>query len=160
LDLMPRSGGAAWERSDAALKHLRVRGAAFEPFVLHGSRNRLNRRSKYGQVDHPLFTQEIIRLEVFGQHLHAQVEPAGERVPESLRADLQFTRRAASIMNSHQEILSDATHLPDLPCDTNSVMSLHAAPGPLREWPREKVWPFFSAPNQQRPSEMSPSAIM
>ena len=39
----------------------------------------------------------------------------GELVPESLRADLQFTRRAASIMNSHLEILPAATRLQDLP---------------------------------------------
>jgi hypothetical protein len=45
----------------------------------------------------------------------------GERVPESLRADLQFTQRGARIMDSHQKILSDATDLRDLPRDTNSV---------------------------------------
>lgn len=45
----------------------------------------------------------------------------GELVPESLRADLQFTRRAASIMNSHLEILPAATRLQDLPSNRNEI---------------------------------------
>ena len=45
----------------------------------------------------------------------------GELVPESLRADLQFTRRAASIMNSHLEILPAATRLQDLPSSRSEV---------------------------------------
>ncbi len=45
----------------------------------------------------------------------------GDPVPESLRADLQFTRRAASIMNSQLEIVPAATRLQDLPSGTNKA---------------------------------------
>jgi CIC family chloride channel protein len=45
----------------------------------------------------------------------------GDPVPESLRADLQFTRRASSIMNTRMEIFPAATRLQDLPCDTNKA---------------------------------------
>lgn len=45
----------------------------------------------------------------------------GDLVPESLRADLQFTRRAASVMNSHLGILPAATRLQYLPSSTNEV---------------------------------------
>ena len=45
----------------------------------------------------------------------------GELVPESLRADLQFTRRASSIMNSHLQILPAATRLQDLPSNRNDA---------------------------------------
>ena len=45
----------------------------------------------------------------------------GDPVPESLRADLQFTRRAASIMNAQLEILPAATRLQDLPSDRNKA---------------------------------------
>ena len=38
----------------------------------------------------------------------------GEPVPETLRADLHLARRAASIMNSHVEVLAAATRLRDL----------------------------------------------
>lgn len=41
----------------------------------------------------------------------------GELAPESLRGDLQFSRRASSIMNSHLEIIPAATLLSDLPPD-------------------------------------------
>ena len=39
----------------------------------------------------------------------------GELVPESLRADLQFTRRAVTIMNANLGILPSITRLKDLP---------------------------------------------
>jgi len=42
----------------------------------------------------------------------------GELVPESLRADLQFTRRALSIMDSQLGILLSSTRLRDLPTGT------------------------------------------
>jgi chloride channel protein, CIC family len=45
----------------------------------------------------------------------------GELVPESLRADLQFTRRASSIMNSELKILPATTRLQDLPSGDNQV---------------------------------------
>jgi CIC family chloride channel protein len=45
----------------------------------------------------------------------------GELVPESLRADLQFTRPASSIMNSHLQILPAATRLQDLPSNSNDA---------------------------------------
>ena len=45
----------------------------------------------------------------------------GDPVPESLRADLQFTRRAASIMNSKLQILPAATRLQDLPSNRNDA---------------------------------------
>ena len=45
----------------------------------------------------------------------------GDPVPESLRADLQFTRRAASIMNSKLEIIPAATPLHDLPSNRNDA---------------------------------------
>jgi CBS domain-containing protein len=55
------------------------------------------------------------------QHLHAQAGLRGDPVPESLRADLQFTRRAASIMNSRLEIFPATTRLQDLPSDRNKA---------------------------------------
>jgi CIC family chloride channel protein len=45
----------------------------------------------------------------------------GDPVPESLRADLQFTRRAASIMNSKLEILPATTRLQDLPSNRSDA---------------------------------------
>jgi len=45
----------------------------------------------------------------------------GDPVPESLRADLQFTRRAASSMNTQMEIVPAATRLQDLPSDRNKA---------------------------------------
>ena len=45
----------------------------------------------------------------------------GDPVPESLRADLQFTRRAASIMNSKLQILPASTRLQDLPSTKNDA---------------------------------------
>jgi CIC family chloride channel protein len=53
----------------------------------------------------------------------------GELVPESLRADLQFTRRAASIMNSHLAILPAATRLQDLPSNGNEAVVVTDASG-------------------------------
>ena len=45
----------------------------------------------------------------------------GESVPETLRADLQFTRRASSIMNSRVEVLPSARRLQDLAPNTNDA---------------------------------------
>jgi CIC family chloride channel protein len=45
----------------------------------------------------------------------------GDPVPESLRADLQFTRRAASIMNSKLKIIPAATPLQGLPSNRNDA---------------------------------------
>ena len=45
----------------------------------------------------------------------------GELAPESLRGDLQFTRTAASIMNSQLRIVPTATRLDDLPKETNEA---------------------------------------
>jgi CIC family chloride channel protein len=45
----------------------------------------------------------------------------GELAPESLRGDLQFTRTAASIMNSQLRIVRTATRLHDLPKETNEA---------------------------------------
>jgi CIC family chloride channel protein len=45
----------------------------------------------------------------------------GELVPESLRGDLQFSRRAASIMNSRLEVFPAATCLQDLSRDGNKA---------------------------------------
>jgi CIC family chloride channel protein len=45
----------------------------------------------------------------------------GEFAPESLRGDLQFSRSAASIMNSEIVIVAAATRLRDLPSDKNEV---------------------------------------
>jgi len=45
----------------------------------------------------------------------------GELAPESLRGDLQFTRTAASIMNSHLRIVRATTRLHDLPKETNEA---------------------------------------
>jgi CIC family chloride channel protein len=53
----------------------------------------------------------------------------GELVPESLRADLQFTRRAASIINSHLAILPAATRLQDLPSNGNEAFVVTDASG-------------------------------
>ena len=53
----------------------------------------------------------------------------GELVPESLRADLQFTRRAASIMISHPEILRPTTRLQDLRSDRNEAFVVTDASG-------------------------------
>jgi chloride channel protein, CIC family len=53
----------------------------------------------------------------------------GELVPESLRTDLQFTRRAASIMNSHLEILPAGTLLQDVGSKRNDVFIVTDASG-------------------------------
>ncbi len=45
----------------------------------------------------------------------------GESVPETLRADLQVTRRATTIMNSQVEILPAAGHLHDLASTNNDA---------------------------------------
>ena len=45
----------------------------------------------------------------------------GELAPESLRGDLQFTRTAASIMNSQLRIVRTATRLQDLPKETKEA---------------------------------------
>jgi len=45
----------------------------------------------------------------------------GEPVPETLRADLHLARRAASIMNSHVEVLAAATRLRDLTAVGNAA---------------------------------------
>ena len=45
----------------------------------------------------------------------------GEPVPETLRADLHLARRAASIMNSHVEVLAAATRLRDLAAVGNAA---------------------------------------
>jgi chloride channel protein, CIC family len=53
----------------------------------------------------------------------------GELVPESLRTDLQFTRRAASIMNSHLEMLPAGTLLQDVGSKRNDVFIVTDASG-------------------------------
>jgi CIC family chloride channel protein len=53
----------------------------------------------------------------------------GERIPESLRADLQFNRRAASIMNSHPQILPATTRLRDLPSNGSEAFVVIDASG-------------------------------
>ena len=53
----------------------------------------------------------------------------GELVPESLRGDLQFTRRAASIMNSQLGIIPAATRLQDLPPNKNESFVVAAESG-------------------------------
>ena len=45
----------------------------------------------------------------------------GAPVPEMMRADLQYSRRAAGIMNSHVEILPAATPLKNLPTNSDTV---------------------------------------
>lgn len=45
----------------------------------------------------------------------------GELAPDSLRGDLQFTRTAASIMNSQLQIVQTATRLHDLPNEANKA---------------------------------------
>jgi len=61
--------------------------------------------------------RSVIRDSIYTRKLALR----GELVPESLRSDLQSTRRAASIMNSHPEILPATTRLQDLPADRNEV---------------------------------------
>jgi CIC family chloride channel protein len=55
----------------------------------------------------------------------------GELAPESLRGDLQFTRTAASIMNSQFRIVGTATRLHDLPKEMNEAFIISEQNGDL-----------------------------
>jgi CIC family chloride channel protein len=61
--------------------------------------------------------RSVIRDSIYTRKLVLRGDP----VPESLRADLQFTRRAASIMNSKLEILPASTRLQNLPSNRNDA---------------------------------------
>jgi chloride channel protein, CIC family len=61
--------------------------------------------------------RNMIRQSIYTRKLALR----GELVPESLRADLQFTRRAASIMDSQLKILPATTRLQDLPSGKSQV---------------------------------------
>jgi chloride channel protein, CIC family len=56
----------------------------------------------------------------------------GDPVPESLRADLQFTRRVASIMNSQLGILPAAARIQDLPSNGNEAFVVIDSSGAVR----------------------------
>ena len=65
--------------------------------------------------------RSVIRDSIYTRKLALRGKP----VPDSLRADLQFTRRrAASIMSSHPEILPASTRLQDLPTNRNGALPL------------------------------------
>lgn len=56
----------------------------------------------------------------------------GDPVPESLRADLQFTRRVASIMNSRLGTLPAAARIQDLPSNGNEAFVVIDSSGAVR----------------------------
>ena len=56
----------------------------------------------------------------------------GDPVPESLRADLQFTRRVASIMNSQLGTLPAAARIQDLPSNGNEAFVVIDSSGAVR----------------------------
>lgn len=89
--------------------------------------------------------RRVIRDSIYTRKLTLR----GERVPESLRADLHFTRRAAAIMNSHIELLPAAKSLqafsPSSP-DANAALLLTSASGELiGVIPPEQLGPTNSA---------------
>ena len=55
----------------------------------------------------------------------------GELAPESLRGDLQFSRRASSIMNSQLRTIQAATRLQDLPPNKNESFVVATESGPV-----------------------------
>jgi CIC family chloride channel protein len=62
--------------------------------------------------------KSLVRDSIYARKLTLR----GELVPESLRADLQFTRCAASVMNPHVEILSPEKPLKDLELNATEVV--------------------------------------
>ncbi len=71
--------------------------------------------------------KSVIRDSIYTRKLALRGDP----VPESLRADLQLTRRAASIMNSQAKILPAATRLQDLPSNGDEAFVVTDAKGAL-----------------------------
>ncbi len=71
--------------------------------------------------------RSVIRDSIYTRKLVLRGDP----VPESLRADLQFTRRAASIMNSKLQIFPATTRLQDLPSGKTDAFLVTGASGAI-----------------------------